>query len=77
MYMYTTKKPTISLRRTLISEDRVGVRSDAGECLEQSHEHLVVRAVLIVAQEPLKLLMNTHQNLQSMNRDRVNQQMYC
>ena len=49
------------------------MRSDAGECLEQSHEHLVVRAVLIVAHEPLKLLVNTHQNLQSMNRNKSNQ----
>ena len=39
------------------------MRSNGGQCVEESHEDLVVPSVLVVTQEPLKLLVNTHQNL--------------
>ena len=51
------------VRLTLISEDRVSVGTDGGQCLEDSHEDLVIHTVLVVTQEPLKLLMDSNQDL--------------
>ena len=71
--MYTPKEPPVCTDSgtgashppslTLVSEDGVCMRSNAGQRCQQSHEHLVVRAVLVVTREPLKLLVNTNKNL--------------
>ena len=48
---------------TLISEDGVRMGANGGQSLEDSHEDLVICSVLVVTQEPLKLLVDTNQYL--------------
>ena len=52
----------VVVRLTLISEDGVGVGTDGGQCVEDGHEDLVIRT-LVVTHKPLKLLVDSNQDL--------------
>ena len=45
------------------------MRSDGGQCLQESHEDLVVTPVLLMTKKPLKLLVNPHQDLYPVETD--------
>ena len=62
------------MRLTLISEDRVSMRSNGSQGLQDGHEDLMVPAMLVVTQKPLKLLMNTNKNLHKRQQHLYTQQ---
>lgn len=59
---YIISMSSIACELTLISEDRISIGSNLGQRSQYCHQHLVINTLLL-AQEMLKLLVNTNKDL--------------